>query len=506
MFKHYTLPAIAPNVEGAIWGLAASMSAVLAAWVTNFPAPAQHDEFAYLFLAECLNEGRFAFPSPPLAEYFQTFHILVEPVFASKFLPGQALMLLTGLWFGHPAFGVWIVLGGFVAGVFHLVHLISSRAFARWSAGYGLAAFGLFSYHSQSFWGGLLSACCATWALWAVLRAQRTDRPPTRVETSVLTLACLLLAMTRPLEGFFACLVPGFLWIRSLRGISLPHLVPHVLIVLIGTGLLVLIVGKQNIEVTGDPLKFPYAEYMKKRHPGTPHFIWQKEGPVRDYDSDTFRRFEIHQHRNLDALDRPVFNALMDWANFFSLAFPLLLIYPLLALWKRDHEWPVIALSGAGLVLFVNALTVFNYPHYFMVAAPFFFMLQVDALRRWPAGCLRRVILTLLPLLLAITPLIQRFGNPEVRWELAFKSQRSAVTVTLEDFPGPDLILVQQGPGYSPYFDWIYNHPDPANAEIIWMRDLENQAQDNIQKAFPNRTYWTLHLHGPGSFKLERLP
>ncbi len=77
--------------------------------VLREPVPRIHDEFSYALTGETLAHGHVANPSPPLAEFFDTFHELVHPVYASKYFPVQGIFLAIGdKLTGHPAVGVWL--------------------------------------------------------------------------------------------------------------------------------------------------------------------------------------------------------------------------------------------------------------------------------------------------------------------------------------------------------------------------------------------------------------
>ena len=257
--------------------------------LVRFPEPAIHDEFSKLLAADTFASGKLANPSHPFWEHFQTFHVIQQPTYASKYLPGQGLLLALGQVLGcHPVVGLWIGAALFSVSIYWMIAGIASRPWAMLGGLIAALNFCVLGYWAQKYWGGYLSATGCSLVYGALFRLLKKSTIPISL---VLGVGLVIISLSRPLESLFAILPGGGYFLyqliknkkREWREFFVKICLPSGTVVILG----LLWMGYYNYRVTGDAFTMPYMVH-KKTSTCTPLFLFSEPKPVPDPELNEF--------------------------------------------------------------------------------------------------------------------------------------------------------------------------------------------------------------------------
>ncbi len=403
--------------------LVAVLSLVLSAAISIFvhwPQPEIHDEFSYLLAADTFAHGRLSNPTHPLWVHFESFHVIQQPTYVSKYPPGQGLALAAGqVFFGHPVAGVWLT-AAIASGA--ICWMLVAWVPPRWALLGSLLAVIHPTLRSwgQSYWGGSVALLGGALLLGA---ARRTVKKPSIRDSVLMGLGLIILVNSRPYEGSvlgFLVMMGLLIWMIGRSGPSCRCSLQRILVplsVVVGIGACGM--AYYNFRTTGGLLRFPYLV-----HEGTygvaPFFLWQQPRAMPSYHHHELQEFheEILEQflkmrdsraHVLGFLARKTLALLLITQNA-ALSFVILPV--LIAPW-------VIKNGTARLVLLLVCIIVLStYPvswtqsHYFAPAFGLIFILVVQVIRilrtwRWQGGRTGRLVTrALLPLyiILSLSP------------------------------------------------------------------------------------------------------
>jgi hypothetical protein len=518
----------------ALLGFAAS---ALVACCVQWPQPRIHDEFSYLLAADTFARGRLANPTPDLWQHFESFHVIFEPHYASKYPPAQGLVLALGqVLGGTPVVGLWLA-SAFFCGA--LCWLLLAFLPARWALlGAALAAlrFCAASYWGQSFWGGALAAAGGALVLGGTLRvlghARGAPRQRAVSASAALALAAGLcvLSNSRPFEGLAAALpslaLLAYALVRRRAAQPLAWRVWTSAVVLLAFNLAW--IAFYNARVSGSALRLPYAVH-DAQYAVAPPFLWLPLAAEPEYRHAVLREFwtgfaleEYASQRSFAAFAADLGSELARLARFLVgglLTLPLAcaLLAALLARLRRPRAASArgagrlaLPLATIGCVLLALAGLTYRLPHY---AAPAFaalwllIALGLRALGAWRAlGARRGRALTALVLLLSAGSSLRTALAP-ARPEDAWERERAQLVQVLEAQGGRHLVFVRYPAGHSPHEEWVYNGAELAEQSVLWARDLGEQQNARLLRESAQargRSAWKLEAPARGEPVLER--
>jgi len=495
----------------------------LFAFCFRFPFPTVADEFGYLLSADTFLHGRLTNPTHPFWRHFESFHILHQPTYNSKYPIGQAVVLALGkLVSGSWIVGVW--LSG-VAACLAVWWMLRGWFAPRW------ALFGaiitiynpiVFSW-SQNYWGGFAAMLGGSLCLGAVVRIIARRKLSDAV---IFGVGLSILANSRPYEGFvFAVPLVVYLVFYSLRrrdsetnraSFFRKTVLPIALILLLNGVWL----GYNNYRVTGDYLRLPYIEYTAQ-YDYIPLFIFQKTGKPVKYNNQLLETFYAEYYE--DIIQRKTnsvtsfVKAIVARVIIFYVSFMLSPVLLILFLWsliakKSDESWLYLKLF---LLLFTIAITLPNYffPHYAAPAYGIFIILLVDGLRdlwswenRWIAG---RTIVLLVPICL-LTGIILFGGIYVTKRSFANENgrQRAMIEARLKEEGGEHLIFIDfyepqsQTPAVGNASVYAYNEAEINGSKIVWAHQLSSPEDARLIDYFSGRKVWLLKLDKDGKPQL----
>jgi hypothetical protein len=510
-FPTHLLRRLAGGPKQAILSSAAvTLALCMALSVVRPPSAAIHDEFSYLLGADTFAHGRITNPTHPLWRHFESFHLIHQPTYQSKYPPGQALFLAAGQALtGEPIVGVWLSMALGAAAVCWMLLAWMPPRWAFFGALLPALRFGTlpvydsthYAYWSTTFWGGAVAMLGGALLFGALPRLLRA---PAIRDACLLGAGLGVLANSRPFEGLVAALpavallsIHFFKNMRQWKSFALRAALPAAGVLGVGA----LAMGYYDYRVTGDPLKMPYQVHVEQ-YEVAPRFVFQPLNPDKTYNHQVIR--DYHYGFLLDAYNqrRQYTVSLLDFIEpalfFWGYALMPPLFWMLGRSWSSWMAFATLLIVGSILAAKLAATSVLHF-HYLAAVAPWFVFAAVASLRRVRAWRLRgrRIGRALAEGIVAVCVLsfAASYGNqaafmPRYRSDLA--ARRPAIERRLEASSGKDLVIVTYLPNHNTHSEWAYNGADLDEAPILWARDMGPERNKELLEYYSGRRIWRL--------------
>jgi len=494
--------------------------------ILHAPEPAVHDEFGYLLLADTFAHGRLTNPTHPMWVHFESFYIIWQPTYTTKFYPAQGLIMALGqVVLGNPFWGVWLSVGLMCAAVCWMLQGWLPPGWALLGGFLAVIRLGTFSYWANSYWGGAVAATGGALVLGALPRIKQSQRVR---DALLMGVGFAILANSRPYEGLFLGLpVAVALTVRTFGRKPNPLLsgewamawwkrvVAPLLLVLVLNGCAM---GYYFWRVTGSPWRTPYLANERTYDPA-PSFPWQLLRPAPLYHHAVLRDFyrlhatgQFQESRTITGFVRMKLNVLMTLEFFYLgtvLTLPLLMALatvPYGLSWKDISPSTRFLLFVCGAVIAGSMLPIYFFPHYDAPIACALLALVSQAMRhvrsrQWrgrPWGLFMTRAVPLVCVLMLVIRVSASPLHPPSTWPPTWSSpaptnlDRATVLAELENRPGRHLAIVRYGAGHDVHREWVYNRADIDHSKVIWARDMGPAQNKELIDYFHDRHAWLI--------------
>lgn len=446
---------------------------ITALWQGRDLFPTWHDQQMTLIQTQMLARGRLWMPQHPCADFFETFYVLVKPVYAAMYFPGAALFFVPMVWLHLP---YWVLpllaSGALIALLFRIVTEVIDPIAGLLAAAMlvSLVIFRLLSVWVMSHTVFTMLALAAVWC-WLKWRKRRSMG-----WAAGMGAALGWAAITRPIDAV-AYAVPlglAILWELTRQNASKRLGTLAIAFVAALPFLSLQLVFDRG--VTGHFLQTPVQYYTQAEFPGVSAYGGVL--PSGAHDTSTLLQKQLMAQNFVFPLERQfatqslgeklrtrVLTVLTSTLPFS----PLIILLPAGAMAVRDPRCLVVCVP---LVLFLGGYVLYPFflSHYAISVAPgIILMILLGAtmtIRAWPPF---RAPLTLGLLAVSIAAL------PEFHPDRLDAHSWPTTWFNYEQLPreviAPALVLYRYVPGV--YADGTGNyHDEPVyNVDVAWPDD-----------------------------------
>lgn len=483
----------------------ATLACCVIVGAAHLPAPAVHDEFAYLLAGDTFAHGRLTNPAHPLWRFLEVPHVIHQPTYQAKYPPLQGVVLAVGqVVFQRPIVGVWLSYALACAAVVWMLEAWMPRRWAwlggwlclgnacmtlGWMPGY-TGQFGRLysSGWGQSYWGGAVAMLGGALVFGALPRWTKSGLP---LHAACFAAGSAILAHSRPYEGCVALIVPVLCCCAALPRLlqQRPGRVVVSTISAAGVVACAAFAGlSYNHAVTGDFWKMPYQ-------------VW-KETYSQGSLATTLLWSGVARNENMAR------KLLIAWEFFIRAPLLLPLVVGIVLAARRGahpraHRWAVAAcLLVFGAVLLENTQ---GHPHYLApIVAPLIAvcvqgMRQLWVVRvgeaRWGRAIVRGTLLVYASIFLFDTAESGLRHPVPPSWE--WSTIRRGMQQNLEACGGQHLVFVRYHDTHVWGYEWAYNGAAIDESPVVWVKARDAADNAVMRRYFDERVCWTVSADDP---------
>ena len=226
--------------------------------------PKYHDNQSYAIQAQIIASGRLWLPAHAHPDFFDTFHVIVEPVYASMYFPGAAMLYAVGVLLHLP---FWIIGVTIAAGCMAMLYRVIAEVvdnFAGLLAPLWLVSLVWFRHLSAMLMSHTVLLLLGLLMFWAFLRWRKNHRLRWALAVG---LFAGWAAITRPADALCYALPVGIVMLWELRRRAWGDWFRLAGTIIAGAAPFLILQVIFNLGVTGKPFESPYRFYLDRDAP-----------------------------------------------------------------------------------------------------------------------------------------------------------------------------------------------------------------------------------------------
>jgi hypothetical protein len=470
----------------------------------GIPEPRWHDEFSYLLAADTFANGRLTNPTHLLWVHFETFHVIQQPTYMSKYPPVQGLVLALGQRLGHPWIGQLLITAIMCSALCWSLQGWLPPAWALLGGIVAAVRLGILSYWMNGYWAASVVALGGALVIGALPRIKRS----LRVRDAIwMAIGLAILANSRPYEGLLLGLVVAanlVVWLARAGyppfKVALSRVILPMLLILVLAGIAT---GYYYRRVTGSPFRMAYHVYSAT-YSRTPYFLWRAPRPHPVFQHSTIREFserEFQDYQESRTISGFLSHAARTLWVLWSFYLGPLLTIPLIAFPRavRDRKMRFPLIAAAVLLLGVLVET-WTSPHYLAAGTALFYIALMQCMRHlrvwWRdtqtgASLIRAVVMVAFAMVVLRVAAVATHVQIEPAWPRG-DLERASLLHRLENPSARHLVIVVYAPNHDLNDEWVYNRADIDSAPVVWSRDMGEEKNRELLDYFPHRRAWRL--------------
>ncbi|MBC7784412.1 MAG: glycosyltransferase family 39 protein [Burkholderiales bacterium] len=477
-------------------------------WVLRTLTPFWHDDQMHVVQVRMLGQGRLWMPQHPLADFFETFHVFVKPIYAGIHFIGTTLLNVPGDWVGLPTYAVPLLISGITVAVTYLLVTRAVDGVAGLLAVPMLWSLSYFRFLAPRVTSHLPMLMLGLLTIWLWLAWRRTNNLCWVIAIGVVAgCACV----TRPADAIAYLMPVAILFFADLWRLAWKKRLVHLLCGIGGSLPFLLLQLHFNSSVTGKMLYTPYQKYNDDNYPRINYatnanfdaMIERKPISLlpqkNDYYYEWLVPFIAHRER-VGSWSATVFERIPLTLRF-GLPNPLLYILVLVGFAGVTSRLRLLFALIPLLLLTVYFPHLFYLPHYAVIVAPSLIVLSflgVNALKAlWP----RRsnsigAFYGTFALCVSFSNMPPFSSAAHEDAPTSFRATTHANEILPQTISGPSVVLFKYTKGCNFHDEPVYNMEtaSPDDAQIIRAHD-RGAANITLLRYYAEKQPWRAVWH-----------